>query len=200
MNTNFSRLIGILALAAQAQSARAELKWEQTSVDLRPGFNDKQAVAHFNYENVGNTPVHLSPSTPRAVVPQRRRKTSRLLPVRRARLLRPLTLAAAPARKSRRLRFRPTIPIPRARLLCSRLRRLLRRYSKSNPHLFIGRMVRSASRRSSPQKQTKTPPSRNWMMRRPLPISLPKSTLALLRMNFGSVSNLAIPPSLFTQP
>src|SRR6266513_4116395 len=59
MNTNFSRLIGILALAALAQSARAELKWEQTSVDLRPGFNDKQAVAHFNYENVGNTPVHF---------------------------------------------------------------------------------------------------------------------------------------------
>src|SRR5437868_14347821 len=59
MNTNFSRLIGILALAAQAQSARAELKWEQTSVDLRPAFNDKQAVAHFKYENVGNTPVHF---------------------------------------------------------------------------------------------------------------------------------------------
>src|ERR1700720_538827 len=59
MNKNFSRLIGGLALAALAQSARAELKWEQTSVDLRPGFNDKQAVAHFKYENVGNTPVHF---------------------------------------------------------------------------------------------------------------------------------------------
>src|SRR2546421_8865163 len=59
MNTNFSRLIGVLALAALVQSARAELKWEQTSVDLRPGFNDKQAVAHFKYENVGNTPVHF---------------------------------------------------------------------------------------------------------------------------------------------
>jgi hypothetical protein len=59
MNTNFSRLIGVLALAALAQSARAELKWEQTSVDLRPGFNDKQAVAHFKYENVGNTPIHF---------------------------------------------------------------------------------------------------------------------------------------------
>src|SRR5438094_2849353 len=59
MNTNFSRLIGILALAAQAQSARAELKWEQTSVDLRPGFNDTTAVADFNYANVGNTPVHF---------------------------------------------------------------------------------------------------------------------------------------------
>ena len=59
MNTNFSRLIGVLALAALAQSARAELKWEQTSVDLRPKFDDKQAIAHFKYENVGNTPVHF---------------------------------------------------------------------------------------------------------------------------------------------
>jgi len=59
MNTNFSRLIGVLALAALVQSAHAELKWEQPSVDLRPGFNDKQAVAHFKYENVGNTPVHF---------------------------------------------------------------------------------------------------------------------------------------------
>src|SRR5438105_9730620 len=59
MNTNFSRLIGVFALAALVQSARAELKWEQTSVDLRPAFNDKQAVAHFKYENVGNTSVHF---------------------------------------------------------------------------------------------------------------------------------------------
>jgi Protein of unknown function (DUF1573) len=59
MNTNFSRLIGAFALAALVQSAQAELKWEQTSVELRPGFNDKQAVAHFKYENVGNTPVHF---------------------------------------------------------------------------------------------------------------------------------------------
>ena len=59
MNTNFLKLIGVLTLAALAQNARAELKWEQTSVDLRPAFNDKQAVAHFKYENVGNTPVHF---------------------------------------------------------------------------------------------------------------------------------------------
>jgi len=51
--------MGAFALAALVQSAHAELKWEQTSVDLRPGFNDKQAVAHFKYENVGNTPVHF---------------------------------------------------------------------------------------------------------------------------------------------
>ena len=59
MNMNFLRLIGVFALAALAQSAHAKLKWEETSVDLRPAFNDKQAVAHFKYENVGNTPVHF---------------------------------------------------------------------------------------------------------------------------------------------
>src|SRR5437763_6711274 len=59
MNTNFSRLIGVFALAALGQSVRAELKWEQTSVDLHPAIGDKQAVANFKYENVGKTPVHF---------------------------------------------------------------------------------------------------------------------------------------------
>jgi hypothetical protein len=59
MNTSFLKLSAVLALTAFAQSARAELEWEQTSVDLRPAFNDKQAVAHFKYENVGNTPIHF---------------------------------------------------------------------------------------------------------------------------------------------
>src|SRR5438045_5782611 len=57
MNTNL--LIGIVTLAALAQEARSELKWEQTSVDLKPALGDKQAVAHFKYENVGNTPIHF---------------------------------------------------------------------------------------------------------------------------------------------
>jgi hypothetical protein len=59
MNTNLLKLIAIVALIVLAQSARAELKWEQTSVDLRPAFSDKQAVAHFKYENVGKTPIHF---------------------------------------------------------------------------------------------------------------------------------------------
>src|SRR5882724_6269085 len=59
MNMNFLRLIGIVALTL-AQGARAELKWEQTSVDLQPALGDKQAVAHFKYENVGKTPVHFT--------------------------------------------------------------------------------------------------------------------------------------------
>src|SRR5213595_3500068 len=59
MNKNFLKLIGIVALTALAQGARSELKWEQTSVDLKPALGDKQAVAHFKYENVGKTPVHF---------------------------------------------------------------------------------------------------------------------------------------------
>src|SRR5882724_9380983 len=59
MNMNFLRLIGIVALTL-ARGARAELKWEQTSVDLQPALGDKQAVAHFKYENVGKTLVHFT--------------------------------------------------------------------------------------------------------------------------------------------
>src|SRR6266513_5955338 len=60
MNMNFLRLIRIVALTVLAQVARAELKWEQTSVDLQPALGDKQAVAHFKYENVGKIPVHFT--------------------------------------------------------------------------------------------------------------------------------------------
>jgi hypothetical protein len=40
-------------------SARAELKWEQTSLELHPTPNDKQAIGHFKYQNTGKTPVHF---------------------------------------------------------------------------------------------------------------------------------------------
>jgi hypothetical protein len=40
-------------------SARAELKWEQTAVELHPAPNDKQAIGHFKYENAGKTAVHF---------------------------------------------------------------------------------------------------------------------------------------------
>ncbi|HEU0209160.1 MAG TPA: DUF1573 domain-containing protein [Candidatus Udaeobacter sp.] len=40
-------------------SARAELKWDQTSVELHPAATDKQAVGHFKYQNTGKTPVHF---------------------------------------------------------------------------------------------------------------------------------------------
>ena len=59
MNMILSKLLGIFALMALAEGARAELKWEQTAVELHPTFSDKQAVAHFKYENVGKTPIHF---------------------------------------------------------------------------------------------------------------------------------------------
>ena len=40
-------------------AARAELKWEQNTIDLHPAIGDKTAVAHFKYQNTGTTPVHL---------------------------------------------------------------------------------------------------------------------------------------------
>jgi hypothetical protein len=51
----FVSLLSIFLAAA----ARAELKWEQTTVELHPGIGEKQAVAHFKYQNVGKTPVHF---------------------------------------------------------------------------------------------------------------------------------------------
>ena len=38
-------------------SARAGLKWDQTSIELHPTANDKQAVGHFKYQNTGDKPV-----------------------------------------------------------------------------------------------------------------------------------------------
>src|SRR5690242_16743363 len=40
-------------------AARAELKWEQTAVELHPARGDKQAIGHFKYQNAGKTPVHF---------------------------------------------------------------------------------------------------------------------------------------------
>src|SRR5690348_14873355 len=52
-------LLAFTLLMIICLGARAELKWEQTSVDLHPASTDKQAVGHFKYENVGKTPVHF---------------------------------------------------------------------------------------------------------------------------------------------
>ena len=39
--------------------AQAELKWEQTTVELNPGVTEKQAIGHFKYENTGKDPVRF---------------------------------------------------------------------------------------------------------------------------------------------
>jgi hypothetical protein len=40
-------------------TARAELKWEQTLIELHPAAGDKEAVGHFKYQNAGSQPVRF---------------------------------------------------------------------------------------------------------------------------------------------
>ncbi len=40
-------------------SAHAELKWDQTMVELHPATADKQAIGHFKYQNTGSKPVRF---------------------------------------------------------------------------------------------------------------------------------------------
>ena len=39
--------------------AQAELKWEHTTIELRPTPADKQAIGHFKYQNMGDKSVHF---------------------------------------------------------------------------------------------------------------------------------------------
>ena len=39
--------------------SRAELKWEQTTIELNPAVTEKQAIGHFKYQNVGKDAVHF---------------------------------------------------------------------------------------------------------------------------------------------
>ncbi len=41
-------------------TARAELKWQETEVELHPKASDATAVAQYHYENVGDKPVHIA--------------------------------------------------------------------------------------------------------------------------------------------
>jgi hypothetical protein len=40
-------------------AARADLKFEQTQVELHPGIADKETVGHFKYQNTGDKPIHF---------------------------------------------------------------------------------------------------------------------------------------------
>ena len=60
MNTRpFGTFVGVSVSILLLASARAELKWDQTSVELHPAIGDKEAVGHFKYQNVGKTPVRF---------------------------------------------------------------------------------------------------------------------------------------------
>src|SRR5437762_2394142 len=51
----FAFTLSIVICAA----ARAELKWEQTLIELHPAAGDKEAVGHFKYQNTGNQSVRI---------------------------------------------------------------------------------------------------------------------------------------------
>jgi hypothetical protein len=55
LQLTFGMTLSILLSAA----ARADLKWEQTTIELHPAISDKQAIAHFKYQNIGKTPVRF---------------------------------------------------------------------------------------------------------------------------------------------
>lgn len=52
-------ICGITLSIFLCATAHAELKWEQTTLELRPAVGDKQAIGHFKYKNVGKTPVNF---------------------------------------------------------------------------------------------------------------------------------------------
>src|SRR5947199_1420018 len=52
-------ILAFTVLLMMCLGVRAELKWEQTAIELRPAANDKQAIGHFKYQNTGSTPVHF---------------------------------------------------------------------------------------------------------------------------------------------
>ena len=56
MKTTFLTITLSILLAV---TSRAELKWEQSTVEVHPAAGDKQAVAHFKYENTGKTAIHF---------------------------------------------------------------------------------------------------------------------------------------------
>jgi hypothetical protein len=60
MKTICTLITCTISLLLGAAASHAQLKWEQTEVELRPTFSDATSVAHFKYENIGSTPVHFN--------------------------------------------------------------------------------------------------------------------------------------------
>lgn len=60
-----NRFIFALALSMLFSAiARGDLKWDQTTIEVRTGANDQMAVAHFKYQNPGATPVRFKDVKP----------------------------------------------------------------------------------------------------------------------------------------
>ena len=54
-----TRILAFTLSIVICAAAHAELKWEQTTVELHPAAADKEAVGHFKYQNTGSKPVRF---------------------------------------------------------------------------------------------------------------------------------------------
>src|ERR1700745_717112 len=54
-----TRILTFTLSIVLAVAAHADLKWEQNTIELHPSMGDKQAVAHFKYENTGKAAIHF---------------------------------------------------------------------------------------------------------------------------------------------
>ncbi|MBV9009755.1 MAG: DUF1573 domain-containing protein [Verrucomicrobia bacterium] len=59
MNTKINTLAIIVALLAGSHAALANLKWEQTQIELHPALGETKAVGSFKYHNDGSQPVYI---------------------------------------------------------------------------------------------------------------------------------------------
>ena len=54
-----TRIFAVILSIFVCASVRAELKWDQTMLELHPAPSDKEAVGHFTYQNTGSAPVRF---------------------------------------------------------------------------------------------------------------------------------------------
>lgn len=54
----------VLCTIFAATAAHAQLKWESQTIELTAAPGDKDAVAHFKFENVGSTAIKIDSATP----------------------------------------------------------------------------------------------------------------------------------------
>src|SRR5216110_1556007 len=54
-----TRILAFTLSIVICAAAHAELKWEQTTVELHPASTDKEAVGHFKYQNTGDKSVRF---------------------------------------------------------------------------------------------------------------------------------------------
>jgi hypothetical protein len=52
-------LVGLAFSLCGYGNARAELKWDQTILELHPKLGEQEAIGHFKYQNAGKTPVRF---------------------------------------------------------------------------------------------------------------------------------------------